>query len=489
RPASNTATATATPTWETCRPRWSTVSRAGYASITASRRARPSPPRSITSWRPSPAECTARCVAPWQGARSRSTATASPPPWRAVSSASARPFASSRSTCTTSWRSRRTVERPPSARWPCIRRAAQRTRAFRALSTWAGTRGSGWARRSSWGGANRTRRPPRSRGGSRTYTLVPEELAGIDGLAPHLDLVVEVRARGASGVAGEGDDLPALDGLPLLDADLLEVTVERAETVAVVQDDGRAVLAPVAREVHRAGGRREHGGAAASADVEPAVELLVARPGRWAHPEAGVQRAAHWPSERQRHQHGPGALHEVLERTQALTTLAPAAAEQREGLRQRGRLAGEDHGQHRDRAAHAGALAGDAGRWTERAPHPDVRLLPRAHFTVDLGHALLEGVQQRALLLDSSLDARRLQLGLLEREVVPPGAAQEAETEQDAQLRAEQESAGAAHVQHAGATAVDQHEGEPAAALHERFRGTTETSRAAWDASGFGIRQ
>src|SRR4029453_67547 len=98
-------------------------------------------------------------------------------------------------------------------------------------------------------------------------------------------------------------------------------------------------------------------------------------------------------------------------------------------------------------------------------------------------------VQKRALLLDSSLDARRLQLGLLEREVVPPGAAQEAETEQHATLRAEQESAGPPHVQHAGATAVDQHEGEPAAALHERFRGTTETSRAGWGASGSRIRQ
>ena len=50
------------------------------------RRARRSPPPSTTSSPPSPAECTARCAAPWQGARSRSTVTATPPPSRAASS-------------------------------------------------------------------------------------------------------------------------------------------------------------------------------------------------------------------------------------------------------------------------------------------------------------------------------------------------------------------------------------------------------------------
>ena len=67
-------------------------------------KARPSPRPSTTSWPPSRGECTARCAAPWQGAKSSSTATATRRPSRAASSASARPSASPPFTCTMSWR-------------------------------------------------------------------------------------------------------------------------------------------------------------------------------------------------------------------------------------------------------------------------------------------------------------------------------------------------------------------------------------------------
>ena len=53
----------------TCPSPSSTACRARCASITGYPKARPWPPRSTTSWPEWPAECSAPCAAPWQGAR------------------------------------------------------------------------------------------------------------------------------------------------------------------------------------------------------------------------------------------------------------------------------------------------------------------------------------------------------------------------------------------------------------------------------------
>src|SRR3989339_1129739 len=58
--------------------------------------------------------------------------------------------------------------------------------------------------------------------------------------AVHADLVVDVDARGAvdeAGVAHPGALLPAGDGIPLFDIELLVVAVERDDPVAVVDLD------------------------------------------------------------------------------------------------------------------------------------------------------------------------------------------------------------------------------------------------------------
>src|SRR6185369_15325743 len=88
-----------------------------------------------------------------------------------------------------------------------------------------------------------------ARPGGEAARLVPEELARVHRLSVDLDLVVQVRAGGAAGIPGERDDLAPLDALALLHSDLLEMPVERAQVVAVVEDDGGAVLPAVTREV------------------------------------------------------------------------------------------------------------------------------------------------------------------------------------------------------------------------------------------------
>ena len=71
-----------------------TACRGGSESTTASRKGRRSRRRSTTSSPPSRGECTAPCVAPWQGARSPSTTRLSPPLLTVASRASARPSGS-----------------------------------------------------------------------------------------------------------------------------------------------------------------------------------------------------------------------------------------------------------------------------------------------------------------------------------------------------------------------------------------------------------
>src|SRR2546425_11478821 len=76
-----------------------------------------------------PAECTAPLPAPWQGARSRSTARPTPPPSTAASSGWAGRSASSRWPCTTSSACLPRRVRPRSARWRYTRKAVPHTRA------------------------------------------------------------------------------------------------------------------------------------------------------------------------------------------------------------------------------------------------------------------------------------------------------------------------------------------------------------------------
>jgi len=98
-------------------------------SITAPRKDRQWPRRSTTSWPRSRAECTARCVAPWQGARSRLIAIPSRPLSTVASRASATRSASSRFTplrsCRASGGARGNRACPPASS-PRLPRASER---------------------------------------------------------------------------------------------------------------------------------------------------------------------------------------------------------------------------------------------------------------------------------------------------------------------------------------------------------------------------
>src|SRR3989304_100465 len=139
---------------------------------------------------------------------------------------------------------------------------------------------------------------------------LPEVAGGVDRLALDMDLVVQVRARSAPGVAGGRDDVPALHLLVYGHVEPGEVAVERLRLVAVLDDQHMAEFGIYARKDHGARRGGLDGRAHPRADVEPAVELRLGRPRRGAAAVARVDLAAHGPARRQRRQHPRGAARE-----------------------------------------------------------------------------------------------------------------------------------------------------------------------------------
>ena len=80
-----------------------------------------------------------------------------------------------------------------------------------------------------------------------TTRSVEDVVEGIDGLALHLDHVVEVGAGAAAGAAQRRDDLAALDLLAALHEELVVVAVDRSDAVAVVDDHRVAERVPSCR--------------------------------------------------------------------------------------------------------------------------------------------------------------------------------------------------------------------------------------------------
>src|SRR5262249_29592886 len=106
-----------------------------------------------------------------------------------------------------------------------------------------------------------------------------------------------------------------------------------------------------------------------------------------------------------------------------------------------------------------------------------------------IGHAHLHRVERGPLLFHPLLDAGRLQLGALEREIVPPCAGEQGHEQGQREDDGADQPAGAPQVQHASTAAVHQHQGEAAAGLvHERSSAAT-GSTAASTAPARGILQ
>src|SRR5437867_6878170 len=107
----------------------------------------------------------------------------------------------------------------------------------------------------------------------------------VDGRPVHAHLVVQVRARGASGGADRADRLATAYLLALADVELGEMTVERVEAAAVVDDD-ETTVASVATGEHdlavAGGGDRM---AVAGRDVDAGMHLPALSVGRLARPE------------------------------------------------------------------------------------------------------------------------------------------------------------------------------------------------------------
>src|SRR6185369_10248226 len=154
-----------------------------------------------------------------------------------------------------------------------------------------------------------TTEEPTKQMGAYRRALVPEVGAWVHRLPLHLDLVMKVRPRGATGIAGVGDHLTAFDLLLGGHVHAGQMTVQRLDIVAVIDDQADAVLGLRSREHHGARRRRHHRGPPRRADVHPAVGLeRIVRPGRVPPPELRVHGPADGPARRQRPQHPAGLL-------------------------------------------------------------------------------------------------------------------------------------------------------------------------------------
>src|SRR5215468_5165376 len=97
---------------------------------------------------------------------------------------------------------------------------------------------------------------------------------------------MQMRAGGASRGADRTEGLAATDVLTLADIEGGEMSVERVDLCAVVDDHESTISGIAAGEDHLAIAARRHGHAVASLDVESRVQLAATPVGRRAHAEA-----------------------------------------------------------------------------------------------------------------------------------------------------------------------------------------------------------
>src|SRR5919197_5227957 len=119
----------------------------------------------------------------------------------------------------------------------------------------------------------------------RDARSLPQVAARIDGRAVDAHLVVEVRAGGTARGADGADRLPATHALALAHVERGEMSVERVELAAVVDDDQGAVARVAPGEDHLAAAGRRHGEAVARRDVDARMHLAALAVGRHARAE------------------------------------------------------------------------------------------------------------------------------------------------------------------------------------------------------------
>src|SRR5438876_8861223 len=112
--------------------------------------------------------------------------------------------------------------------------------------------------------------------------LFPEIGARVDRLALDEDLVVQVGARGLAAISGQRDELPAPDRLSGGDQHLRQVTVDRADVAAVLEDHGQAEVGLAPGKDDAARRRRVNRRSGVGGDVEAGVELGSLLPRRGA---------------------------------------------------------------------------------------------------------------------------------------------------------------------------------------------------------------
>src|SRR5262249_18756343 len=225
--------------------------------------------------------------------------------------------------------------------------------------------------------APRLRRGASERGGlggpSRPpFESVPEVGARVDRLPLDQNLVVQVRAGRAAGVAGPADDGATLDTVAGLDVSPREVTIDALDVLAVVEHDGDPVFLVGSGDRHDATGRSADRRAVLGADVQAAVELVPRRPRRLAHAELGVDGPPDRPPRRQRGEPFPRLPEEPVERLEAVALLGHRLGQTLElvARRELASHAVDAEGATTDRAIAAAGLELGA----ERLPDPRVKI-------------------------------------------------------------------------------------------------------------------
>src|SRR6266478_1696446 len=234
-----------------------------------------------------------------------------------------------------------------------------------------------------------------------------------------------------------------------------------------------------ASENHGARRRRSDRRAHGRADIEPAMELRLGRPGRDAAAVARVDLAAHGPAGGQRRQHASGATEEALEGAEVVALFLDDARQPVELVADGGTVGRLGNPRRAGTAADAGSALGGAVFGAEGLPDPGVQLAPAVDLGADLTHLRLRGFDDSPLLRHARREVVERGALAAQLEIVGVDEGDRNGSDHEESECRQDQPPGKGHTGDAPPVVVDHEKVELARRPHDpqRLMGTTERSR------------